>query len=654
MAQRRFLTIGILAVVVLLSTSARGATSAALIPQAAAPEAVRVTLAAAQTTDSWDSRLAEPLRFELPLLYLHHERDAAAPAERTLTVYLSGLEGGSEVELEAASRHVNVATGERHRGAMRALLPDRPCTADDPCTVLWTLDAETMLSDLYALRVKNAAGELLWENPHPDRPDFAALDTWDVDIDGYTARVTYATLFPFGRGQEGLDHRLPPPAVSDFIERQFVPTIVETWHTQFHTWGYDPIHPDWDADKVVEIYITYPPFALFGGTGIYTASYNPDGSPYPERRLWWFSSSPAYDAYDSLENGYRVVYAHEFYHMVQWNSLLSSDCSMDTWNNLFIEAQAKFAPSVQYPKLEILGEHIAGVGSEYQSAARHFLAHSLNASYRDLEADTAHRYDWALYWRFLYEQFGGMEIVRAALEEVTCGYDAEIEAALPAAMDAAMARLDGPFQTFEESLIAFTEANFALRLDPEGGRCATEDRAICETRYYDPNHTYKAPPLEDEIHYSGSPLTYEGAIPASFGTDLIEVRLDRDLSGQPLQIAFQGEGRFSVRVWTLGAGAQASVGGGASTHALALASDAGDGGGPPRALTSHPKAMNKDDGDRYVEWIPRLDTVRSDRLALLVVRLDTDERTNPAGDYTVTLEPTPGTGGGDGSTTPSE
>jgi hypothetical protein len=648
MLKSRSVTIGFLLVALTLNTTV-GCTvgEVSVISQSAAEAVVgqvtvralpqaQVTLTAGQSTVSWDERTPDGEPFELPLLYLHREREAAAHTDRTLTIHISGLEGGAEVELEAESRHVNVATGERHRETARTLLPDRPCTADDPCAIRWTFDVRTMLSDLYTLRVKDSTGDLLWENPHSDRPDFAALDTWEVGVDGYTVRVSYAALFPFVRGQEDIGERLPPAAVPDLIEQQFVPTIVETWHTQFNAWGFGPIHPDWDADKVVEIYITYSPFALFGGTGIYTISRHPDGSPYPERRLWWFSSSPAYDAYDSLENGYQAVFAHEFFHLVQWNALLSAGCSTHRWSNLFIEAQGKFVPSVQYPEMEILGEHIAGVGSNYQSAARHFLAHSLNVPLGDLEADTAHRYDWALYWRFLYEQFGGMGIVRAALEEMACRYDPDVEAALPAVMDAAMARSDGPFQTFEQSLIAFAEANYALRLDPESGRCATENLAECGNRYYDPNHTYKAPPLEDELRYSGSPVTYDGSVPATFGTDLIEVRLDRDLDGRPLRITFRGEGRFSVQIWTLDGEANASVGG------VALASDTGDGGGQIRALTPYPEAMAKDDGNLYIESFPHLDTQKCDGLALIVVRLDTDTGMDATGNYIVTLDSTSG------------
>ena len=115
-------------------------------------------------------------------------------------------------------------------------------------------------------------------------------------------------------------------------------------------------------------------------------------------------------------------------------------------------------------------------------------------------------YDAALYWRFLYEQSGDMGIVRAALEEMACRYHPDIELALGKVMDAALARFDGPIQTFKDSLVAFARANYALRL--ENGRCATSDIAECGGNHYDPHNMHTDPPLEAELDYSGSTLTY--------------------------------------------------------------------------------------------------------------------------------------------------
>ena len=481
---------------------------------------MQVTLSSAQRTTSWDNRDPARQEFDLPLLYLHRERKAAAETDRTLVLDLSGVEGGDEIEVEVVSRHADPSTGARFSASRIFVLSDRLCTLDEPCTVRWTFDAEMMLSDLYNLRVRDRMGNLLWKNRYLDRPDFVALDTWELGIDAHTVRVYYAVLFPFAMGKYDLDNRLPPGAVTDFVERQFMPMVVNTWHTQFHSWGFGPIHPDWDGDKVVQVYVTAAPFALFGGTGTYTRSVYSDGRPYPERRLWWYAGNNSFQAYDTLENGYKAVFAHEFFHMVQWNAQLSTGCSTHrAWRNVFIEAQGKFVPSVQYPEIEMHRDHVDSLESEYLSAANRFLKLGLNTSYRAFEAARTAKYDMALYWRFLYEQFGDMGIVRASLEEMACRDHPDIEASLDKVMDAALARSNGPFQTFEESLTAFAQANYALRL--ANGRCTAGDIGACGGHYYDPHHMYAAPPLEAALDYEGTLLTFSGSIPASFGIDLV-------------------------------------------------------------------------------------------------------------------------------------
>jgi hypothetical protein len=596
------------------SVQAASPAVAALVETTAETE-VQVRLSAAHRTISYDVRDSGCPKFDLPLLYLHRERTGATEGDRTLTISLSGLSGGTAVEVEVISRHDDITTGNRREESRRFTLPGHPCTSDNPCMVQWTFDPATTLSDLYDLRVKDGDGRPLWQNPHPDRPDFVLLDTWDVRIDGYTARVTYATLFPFARGQNDLGNRLSPGAVTDFIERRFAALIVDTWNTQFHTWGFGPIHPDWDRDRVVEVIVTAPPFALFDGTGTYAALVGADGLPDPERRIWWFSSNNAFQGYDSLENGCKVTFSHEFFHLVQWNVLVSTGRPQSFWLYTFIEGQGKFAPSVQYPELEIHKDHLVVGDGSYASAANRFLTMRLNASYRQLEADRASKYDFALYWRFLYEQFGGMGVIRAALEEMAYHFDSDIVSSVESAMDAALARLDGPFHTFEESLIGFARANYGLRLG--NGRCTMESGAECGGLYQDPDGRYADPPLEAKLNYIGSPISYDGAIPASYGMDFIEVTLNPFLQGQSLALTFQGQGavvRFNVQIWRLGPGAK------------------------PHAITLHPEAVPQNQGDDHVYVIPQLDTTTYDRLAVIVTRVDGEESSDPVGAYTVVVQ----------------
>jgi hypothetical protein len=584
---------------------------------AAAPE-VQVTLAALNHTTSWDAGDVEREKFELPVLYLHREREAAAEAERTLEVQITGLAAGAEIQVEALSWHVDRSSGERHNVTTHFVAPDQACSVEEPCTVRWTWDAATSLSDFYALRVENVAGEPLWESPHPERPDFVALDTWEVGVDDYTVRIYYATLFPFAKGENDLENRLAPGAVTDFIEYVFVAMVVDTWHTQFEEWGFgDPMHPDWDGDKVVEIIVTAPPLALLDGVGPYTVCIDGKRQPYPERRIWWPASSNNYQAYDFLANGYKVTFAHEFFHMAQWNVLLGTGRPTQFAHNVFLEAQAGFAPSVQYPEIEIEERHVVSDISAGRAANR-FLTGRLNSSYRELEAERVFRYDAGLYWRFLYEAYGDMGVIRAALEEMARHYSPDTVGLMDDAMDAALARLDGPFGSYEESLVAFARANYGLRL--ENGHCAATDLTACGEGYYDPKGVYADPALEAKLTVGGGGLTYEGGIPASYGMDFLEVQLDPALEGQPLTVTFQGQGavaRFNVQVWRLG-----------------------DGEAKPHAVTAEPEVVPPADDGAHVYVIPAVDRSAYRRLALIVTRLDADETADAMGSYRITLETT--------------
>ena len=118
--------------------------------------------------------------------------------------------------------------------------------------------------------------------------------------------------------------------LADFVEHQFVPVITETWHTQFKSWGLGKsIHPAWDADNMVEIVITDGPFALFDNIGTLSQFIGSDGEPTPECRLWWGSSNNSFQAYSTLIDAVKAVYAHEFFHLVQRNILLFTENPVD-------------------------------------------------------------------------------------------------------------------------------------------------------------------------------------------------------------------------------------------------------------------------------------------------------------------------------------
>ena len=448
LARRRYVLLA-LPLALLFVTGCATAAAQGLVPAAPQlPAGVQVTFSAPATTISYDDRDPARERFELPLLYLHRQREPTAPAERTLLISLTGIGAGSEVVVEATSQHENVATGGWHSERMH-FLSDRDCTGYAPCSVQMVLDPNTMPSDLYFLRVTDAAGQVRWEMSN--RPAFAALDTWDVGVSGAIVRVYYAQLFPFARGEADRPNRLPPDAVPDFIEKQMAPIVQETWRTQVEEWGFGPLHPDWDADHIVEVIITDPPFALFDGTGTYTLFHGDDGRFYSTRRIWWFACNNSFAAYDTLEDAYKATFPHEFFHLMQWNVLLQTGQPYNYWQG-WLEGQGVVAPTIQYPELR---------HNTYAIVADRVRAQGLGPSWAGQESDPGNCYDSAPFWRFIYEQYGGPQIFRAALEEMvrTAGQDTDnVAAAMKRALDAAFARVDGRFGSFEEGFLAYASA----------------------------------------------------------------------------------------------------------------------------------------------------------------------------------------------------
>jgi hypothetical protein len=182
-------------------------------------------------------------------------------------------------------------------------------------------------------------------------------------------------------------------------------------------------------------------------------------------------------------------------------------------------------------------------------------------------------------------------------------------------MDRALGGSLCPFQTFEQSLIAFSRANYALRL--ENGRCGMAGMSQCGIAYYDPGHMYTDPWLETELTYADGVLNYDGAIPTSYGMDLIEVRLDSEQHNRRIKIAFQSAApaAFHVDIWRLRSG-----------------------GGKLRAMTLQPDGFGPDQEAEQVYLISELDTMVFDRLALIVTRLDPNEADDRAGSYHLTFE----------------
>jgi hypothetical protein len=264
----------------------------------------------------------------------------------------------------------------------------------------------------------------------------------------------------------------------------------------------------------------------------------------------------------------------------------------------------------------------------------------LNRSYGEMNP-----YHATLYWRFLYEQCGGlndpaagMDVVRRALtalydkQVIDIGLSTDLVGALPRIMDQTLAPAGAacPFKTYRDSLTAFSSAIYALRL--EGGRCNGSDSPD-GCGFYDPQHLYHAPPA-GTITYAGDSVVYDAArqsfptgIQSSYGIDFVEVVLDPEIEGHSsLTLEFYGApgagAEFSVQLWKL-----MDEGEGLTSQAAA-------------DRVANAEILTEMDADgRLVYTIPALDTTATTRLGLVITRLDANEDSDPTGAYTIVLQP---------------
>jgi hypothetical protein len=258
-------------------------------------------------------------------------------------------------------------------------------------------------------------------------------------------------------------------------------------------------------------------------------------------------------------------------------------------------------------------------------------------------------YRTAIYWRFLYEQCGGMgngtedpgaamRVVREALEVLYSeavadpGSSSDLVGNLPAVMDQVLKGRGAPlcpFETFRESIQQFARAIYALRL--EGGRC-TAPGTPAGCGFYDPNGLYFDPPVST-LTYSGKRVTfaaedqpYPRGIKSSFGIDFVDVVLDPGTQRQALTIEVSGapggSAEFSVEIWKL---MDSGIPDGSSKGMLRVV-------GPPQRT-------REATGGRSLLTISGIDTGAYNRLGLIITRLDSEEDSDPVGVYTIVLQP---------------
>jgi hypothetical protein len=333
------------------------------------------------------------------------------------------------------------------------------------------------------------------------------------------------------------------------------------------------------------------------------------------------------------------TFHHELFHNLQRGLYQHHGLAREGAWDMVTEGMAMLASSVAQPEVQ-LGESWGR--RAYMASAAAYLgdegaaAGDLNTSYGDMS------YNGAAYWRFLYEQCAvdrggaedpaaGMAVMRRVMAALYAREAAQeltpdgFVRAFPGIIDEALQGSSCSVQSHEESLVAFARAVYALRL--EGGRCTegTFGREGCG--FYDPHGLYPRPNA-DNVRYAGHSLTVNSAqqshpagIASSYGIDLVEVVLEGAAHGGPLTVELHGSpagsAEFRLEVWRVMAAGQRLL---------------------PAAMAPE-SAVRRPDGSLSFS-LPSVDLTRYNRLGLIITRVDSGERLDPVGSYTLVLHGT--------------
>ncbi|MGC9394776.1 MAG: hypothetical protein ACP5J4_07970 [Anaerolineae bacterium] len=432
----------------------------------------------------------------------------------------------------------------------------------------------------------------------------------------------YCDMIPYQNRVAEAMHQLSRAEVPAYVQGQLAPRMAEAFRVQSDVWGF-PWYEEWTSYRSGEDTERLSVTLHDGKTWFHSAA--PAGG---DSRISLNASDNIGSAsYASLTERLMSSYQHELFHNIQRNISLhyggDGDVSGKDWAwQFFAEGTAVLASTVG----EFDAEFAGGPGESYYVLnANKFIGGDgfygkLNKRYPEMDA-----YSPAIYWRFLYERCGDMQIVREALTTLYSGEVVDIQtstdivANLPLIMDRALASASCSFRTYRESLNAFARALYALHI--EGGRCVAPGQpGLCG--FYDPTHLYNDP-TTTQLTYTNAPLIYSSAehpypagIPSSFGMDYVEINLNQATDGQALALEFSGipgaAAMFDVQVWELvvdSGGRLLPVG-----HTVTLTANR-DGHLTHTFLVSPDRAAR--------------------RFAVIITRVDTQEHLDPTGAYTL-------------------
>jgi hypothetical protein len=502
-------------------------------------------------------------------------------------------------------------------------------------------------TDYFQYKVEVGMGDTKkGSSPQPVREEYSFLmeNQWIAPLPSFRAQdrdhaperlILYTCdMFPFERDGFDLRTRLKRSQVGLFIQDELLPEMVAGIAEQTDEWGFS-WSPQWtsyrpeDGDRQLSVALA-------------------------QNAVWYHGKSPStahsgisinvqskdLAAYSSLKTGILSAFHHELFHNIQrgLNQQVGGVGNVDgigeRWE-FVTEGTSVLASMVAQPEAELARE----ARTSYLSQANTFLAgdqfysDDLNTSY-----ETINPYHSVLYWRFLYEQCGGMD---EEIEGLTNGMrviyrtlnalyarengeesDLSFIEELPEVMnDVLSGEPSCPFHSYRESLVAFSQAIYALRL--EGGRC-TQPGKPSGCGFYDPKAAYADPPVERVI-FTGKDRVVSGAIASSFGMDFIEVVLRPGLDQRSLTVEFSttpgSRATFKVQIWKL-----------LEDKNRLYPETSSSGWVDPEVFSLSEPAVD------FHYDIPVIGMQAFNRLGLIITRIDSSEKLDSTGSYTIKIQ----------------